>query len=394
MLIYETFIASVRLCGYEQLRYLAQIGMVRFQCVQDVKVTAKQCQWADLLVFVRSAAWLDYKIALENKKRGKRIVYVMDDDLLRIPESYGSYGYYKQASVRRRIRWFLKNCDIFASPSAYLLEKYKGYAGRTVRIEEPCIEKGIAEKKACRPMRISGKDQAKRKLRIGFAGSMDRGSEVTQILEEALIRFYQRHKQEIELEFMGVKPGFAEELALTCHPYEQDYAAYQNKILRLHWDIGLAPMPDTAFHRAKHYNKYIEYASVGCVGIYSNVLPYTQVVQNYWNGILCENTVQGWIDALEWCLYHPKECADIRKNLEMDRRGRFSLAAVSCQFAAQMPELSGCRAGRDRACAVRAYRIMGMLVRGIEFLLRYKGSVPHRLAEKIRIRTGKGRKLK
>lgn len=407
LLVYEQFIASVRLCGYEQLRYLEEKGVIRFQCGLDVKITAKQCQWADIIVFVRSAAWLDYKIALENKKRGKIIVYVLDDDLLHIPVHYASCGYFRQAPVRRRILWFLKNSDVFASPSIYLLEKYIGYAGRTVRIEEPCIKHGMAaEKLYCQKQReqkqeigeqkaAGRKGWANRKLKIGFAGSMDRGSEVTQILQGALVQFYRRHKNEIELEFMGAKPAFAERLGLACYPYEENYTAYQKKMLRLEWDIGLAPMPDTNFHRAKHYNKYIEYASIGCVGIYSNVMPYTQVIRNEENGILCENTVQGWIGALEWCLHHPSECAKMRENLALDME-RFSLSAVSRQFAAQMPELSSYQAGRGRACAVRGYRMVGMLIRGMEFLFRYKSRVPQRLAEKIReckkgVKTGKGR---
>lgn len=378
LLVYEQFIASVRLCGYEQLRYLEEEGRIRFQYGLDTQITAKQCQWADIIVFVRSAAWLDYKLALENKKRGKIIVYVLDDDLLHIPAQYASSGYYKQAPVRRRILWFLKNCDVLASPSVYLLETYKGYSGRAIRIEEPCMKNNMAGIHGNRkPL------QANRKFRIGFAGSIDRGGEVTQMLQEALIRFYRRHKDEVELEFMGTKPEFAQKLGFACYPYEEDYEAYQEKLLRLDWDIGLAPMPDTRFHRAKHYNKYIEYASIGCVGIYSNVMPYTQAIRNYENGVLCENTVSGWIGALEWCLHHPDECANMRKNLESDMEKRFSIASVSCQFAGQMPELFGYQARQSRACAVWAYRITGMLIRAVEFLFRYKSSAPKKLAEKI-----------
>lgn len=379
LLIYEQFIASVRLCGYEQLRYLEQEGKIRFQHGLDTEITAGQCQWADIIVFVRSATWLDYKIALENKKRGKMIVYVLDDDLLHLPAQYASSRYYGQASVRRRIWWFLKNCDVLASPSAYLLKKYKSCAGRVVRMEEPCLKNSVAG-----TYRLAEQDWTSRKLKIGFAGSIDRSGEVAKILQEALVRFYEQHKHEVELEFMGIKPAFAQELGLVCEPYEEDYEAYQKKFLQRNWDIGLAPMPDTSFHRAKHYNKYMEYASIGCVGIYSKVMPYTQVIRSFQNGILCENTVQGWLDALEWCLYHPAECVKIQKNLEQDMERRFSIAAVSYQLAGQMPELFDYQARQNRACAIWAYRITGMLIRGIEFLFRYKSSVFKKLAEKIR----------
>ena len=187
LLIYEQLIASVRLCGYEQLRYLELEGMIRFQHGLDTEITAGQCQWADILVFVRSAAWLDYKIALENKKRGKLIVYVLDDDLLHLPAQYASSRYYEQASVRHRIWWFLKNSDVLASPSAYLLEKYKSCTGRAIRMEEPCLKNEISETNR----QAAGiEDWTSRKLKIGFAGSIDRGGESAEILQEALVRFY------------------------------------------------------------------------------------------------------------------------------------------------------------------------------------------------------------
>ena len=67
---------------------------------------------------------------------------------------------------------------------------------------------------------------------------------------------------------------------------------------RQDFDIGLAPMVPTEFSRYKHYNKFVEYASYGIVGVFSDVEPYTFAIRNGENGLLCENTADAWYEAI------------------------------------------------------------------------------------------------
>lgn len=142
LLLYEEMTASVRLCGYEQLNCLSGTGKLRFRSVRETCLTNELWKWADVLYFVRSSSWLSWKIAVHCRRAGKFMVYVLDDDLLHIVPGNPAEKYYRQKSVQKRILWFLRNCSVFASPSAYLLEKYRGYAGKDVpfvRIGEPCM---------------------------------------------------------------------------------------------------------------------------------------------------------------------------------------------------------------------------------------------------------------
>lgn len=54
-------------------------------------------------------------------------------------------------------------------------------------------------------------------------------------------------------------------------PYEK----YRKKLSELNFDIGIAPLEDTRFNRAKSCLKFYEYAAVGTVTLASNVLPYS-----------------------------------------------------------------------------------------------------------------------
>ena len=49
LLVYEELTASVRLCGYEQLRYLSSAGKLNFRFVRETCLTQELWRWADVL---------------------------------------------------------------------------------------------------------------------------------------------------------------------------------------------------------------------------------------------------------------------------------------------------------------------------------------------------------
>lgn len=384
LLLYEELTASVRLCGYEQLSYLSGAGKLRFQSVRETCLTNELWKWADVLYFVRSSSWLSWKSAVQCRRAGKCMVYVLDDDLLHIVPGNPAEKYYRQKAVQKRILWFLRNCSVFASPSAYLLEKYRGYAGKDVpfvQIEEPYMDGQADAGGGGAPFRQAGKG----KLKIGFAGSADRGADVAQILGDALAEFLDRHGSEAELEFMGTAQNLAQQLGVPCYDYEMDYTRYQKKFYALGWDVGLAPMPESGFHRCKHYNKYLEYGAAGCAGIYSNVAPYTGVIKDKENGILAENTKQAWAEALEWCLENREELQKIRQNVLADLKENYGIAKVSRELLRSVPGLAAFHAKKTGLpVPFGMYRALYPLVRIMEFTDRYGGKMPERILEKIR----------
>ena len=97
---------------------------------------------------------------------------------------------------------------------------------------------------------------------------------------------------------MGAKPEIVDKYNLSYVPYTNSYEEYTEKIRERNWDIGLAPMPFSEFHRCKYFNKYVEYASCGIVGIYSNIEPYTFGIRDKENGLLVNNSPDEWYEAL------------------------------------------------------------------------------------------------
>ena len=218
VLIYDVFIPSVRLCGYEQMKWLEQKGKISFMASDVKQLTEQQCEWADIVMFVRSSTWLEWKIAKRCKKAGKLVLYVLDDDVFEIAPDSLVAAYLNQKTVRNRMQWFIKNSDIFVSPSRHILKKYKNIAKQTVRIEEPCLNENICNTR-----------DNNTKLKIGFAGSVDRTGDVQRILQEAIEEFYKKHRGEVEIEFMGAKIDLVDKLGFVYFPYEEDYGKYQKR---------------------------------------------------------------------------------------------------------------------------------------------------------------------
>ena len=280
-----TFIPSVLLCGHTQLEYLEKQGKLNYKFVISHFTNKKNIEWSDIIVFLRSDSDIDAYVSKIAKKAGKKLIYVLDDDILNVPNYLSSAPYYLLPSTNKNIRTIMSNCDTFLTPSPVLLEKYGKNFKYKFLISEPSLN------------RINKKPKND-KVKIGFAGSIDRAQDLSQILEGAITEIVNKYGDSIEIEFMGAKPEFVDKLNLKHLPYQDGYDAYTAFMAKCNWDIGLAPMPDTEFHRCKYFNKYVEYASFGIAGIYSNLEPYTYGIKDKENGLLVNNTTKDWVDAI------------------------------------------------------------------------------------------------
>ncbi|MBQ0036879.1 MAG: hypothetical protein KBT35_08195 [Firmicutes bacterium] len=280
-----TFIPSVILCGHSQLGYLDKIGKINYKFVISHFINKKNIEWADVIVFLRSDTDLDMYVSKIAKKAGKHLVYVLDDDILNVPKYLSSAPNYLKPSTQRQIKTIMSNCDTFLTTSPVLLKKYGSGFKNAFLINEPSLN------------RIDRKEKNK-KIKVGFAGSIDRAQDLNQILRDTIEKLANKYHDEIDIEFMGAKPKFVDEFNLKHLPYQDGYDAYTAFMSKCNWDIGLAPMPDTEFHRCKYFNKFVEYASFGIVGVYSNLEPYIYGIKDGVNGLLVNNTTDEWFNAI------------------------------------------------------------------------------------------------
>ena len=314
-----TFIPSVLLCGHTQLEYLQKQGKLNYKFVISHFTNKKNIEWADIIIFLRSDSDIDAYVSKIAKKAGKHLIYVLDDDILNVPSYLSSAPYYLLPSTKKNIKTIMSNCDTFLTPSPVLLDKYGKNFKYKYLIKEPSLN------------RIKTKD-TNDKVKIGFAGSIDRAQDINVILKDAITKIVEKYGNSIEIEFMGARPNFIEELNLKYLPYQDGYDAYTAYMAKCNWDIGLAPMPETEFHRCKYFNKYVEYASFGIAGIYSNCEPYTYGIRNNENGLLVNNNTQDWAEGISKLIDDTKLRNNISKTCLKEANEIYALDIVAEEY--------------------------------------------------------------
>jgi hypothetical protein len=81
----------------------------------------------------------------------------------------------------------------------------------------------------------------------------------------------------------------------VLHPMPSpDFLAYTASVQHA---VGLAPVLDSQFNRARSHVKLYDITRCGAAGVYSDVSVYRDNVQHGINGILCPNDEQAWVEA-------------------------------------------------------------------------------------------------
>jgi len=308
LLIYRVLIPSVRLCAHAQLEYLSQLKKISYRYVQESMITYDDMNWANIVVLGRLDSWYELQLAERLKKSGRYLIYIIDDDLLNVPDEVSSSAYYGQDEIRQYILSMIRMSDAIISPSPILLKKYIKDGQFAIQIEEPAIN----------PVNFR-RHLRNQPVKIGFAGSVDRVSDLQSILSNALRDVHDQYGSSVKFEFFGAIPSFADSLNAEIIPYCESYEDYRNILNQREWDIGLAPLPDTPFHACKHYNKFCEYAAAGTVGIFSDEYPYSRLRKFDQCYLLCENTTNAWISSI-------KQLVDNRNLLENYRQKALQIA--------------------------------------------------------------------
>lgn len=109
---------------------------------------------------------------------------------------------------------------------------------------------------------------------------------------------------------------------------ERNYSGYLAKIASRPGDIGLAPLEDHLFNRAKSNIKWLEYSLLGIPGVYSALPPYTECIEHGKTGLLVADLTQ-WEAALSFLIEHPEARlsigqaarAQVEQHFDLNTRG-------------------------------------------------------------------------
>lgn len=89
------------------------------------------------------------------------------------------------------------------------------------------------------------------------------------------------------------------------------WESYLDYCAGLNHAIGLAPINEGIFNRARSINKLFDISRCGAAGIYTNSEPYSTVIDSWKTGVLCEHVKEAWIEAISELI----ENESLRRNI-------------------------------------------------------------------------------
>ena len=323
-------IASVRVGVLEPLAPLVEKGKseVCFKRTMDVKKS--DILWCDILVCVRGSETRTLQIVQTSKRNGRYIIYFLDDDLLNIPENLSCTAYYQDAKIKQNIQQILQLSNKLWVVNPKIAEQYTRYC--------PDFFLGKVPAKFERQESITESETV---MKFIYAGSKDHEANVKAYIAPAVRLICEKYAKRVRFCFVGVDSGIHEFSCVSNYTYFDDYDEYRDFIKKQNFSYGLAVIDKTNFYQCKYYNKYIEYGSMGIVGIFTNSMPYSWVIRDGYNGYLVENTIESWYNILKYVIENTVEQVPaLTKNIYDNLLQEFNREIVSEELEKGIGELS------------------------------------------------------
>jgi len=270
-------------------------------------------EWPDTVIFGRAyASHFDpIKWMKEYQKRGKRVLYDMDDDFWEVAKDNPSV--LVSNAMKDQYEGMIQQADAIITPSNVLAKKFKKYFKKEVFICPNMIDTSLYKERAY------GNDIPI----IGYMGAASHWKDL-QIIGEVLSKLAEKHDFMFSMYGLTGEPfeamayAYRRTLADNTQPEKAPYfksalqfydqlngvrmwhtpfmppELHPTVLSKCNFDIGLAPLEDTVFNRGKSNIKFYEYAGVGTVVLASDVLPYSEEV-NY----RAKNTFKDWYNKIE-----------------------------------------------------------------------------------------------
>lgn len=210
-----------------------------------------------------------------------RLIFFMDDDLLDAGASAGlpwRYRFKLARLVAWRRPWLQRQGVELWVSSPYLREKYAAWGAKLVL-----------------PMPLPSALESRR---VFYHGSASHRAEIhwlRPVLEEVL-----RRDERVSFEIGGGRAVYRLYRGLprvtVVHPMQ--WPAYQATLAWPGRHIGLAPLLDSPFNRARSWTKFFDITRSGAVGIYPPNSVYAEVVRDGVDGLVVDLHEEAWVKTI------------------------------------------------------------------------------------------------
>jgi hypothetical protein len=266
-------------------------------------------------------------------RQGVAVVWDKDDDISATPRPSPAYREYGgRRGVKRgfeRSVEIASTASLMTTPSAHLAGRYRERGVAHVEV----IENHVA------PEHLDGGRTRHQGIVIGITAGGEHGEDFKRLrIDQMLQRLLRAHE--------GVRVvtiGWGHELPESRHVHHPNVPIEQLIAAERTFDIGLAPLADSPFNRARSNVKLKEYAAAGAMWLASPVGPYAGMGEEQ-GGLLVGD--DEWLPALEALLVDADRRRALSERAGAWARGETIRAGAARWQAAYREAVERARAGR------------------------------------------------
>lgn len=346
---------------FKLLSIAKEKGYINIRKCICTQIEATDIDWCDVVLSVRSTSAFEWRLARYCKKLGKYWILMLDDDFLSLDKKYGKDGQGYNPERKTSLKKILKYTDCLLAVNEELAKKYVniGKIKKYALINTPID---------CSNMVKPGAYNEKSK--IVFYVNDGTQNIFNKYIKPLFPILCKELSDKIAIYFISIRPDLKEyegliEIHYVPHMAFEDFLKYMENE---HFDIGLAPLDDIGFSKYKYFNKYVEYTRAGIAGIYSDCDLYRKVVISGYNGILCNNSVDSWIDAISKLVNNHQLRVQIAKNAQKYATEHFTSDKIIDKLICDINELINYKAPHKKSSSIKIFEIKihywGFRIRG------------------------------
>lgn len=267
------------------------------------------------------------KIVDQSRKRGFRLVYEIDDDLLNLPDGHSAANRFSP-EVRSAMEIVISEADAVVVPTEVLKERLSSL-NKNVFILPNALDETLWQP----PTRDMAFDPGKSPINIVYMGTRTHDDDLA-VIAEPMREIKRRYGDQVNLACVGACAGPLPDFAVATDipPAARTYPEFARWFSsQTRFDIAVGPLADTAFNRHKSYLKYLDYGICRLPTVFSDITPYRHAVRHGETGLLVENTTDAWVQALRLLIDHPEERARLADNAFRDVIAHHTLEAQSSE---------------------------------------------------------------
>jgi len=273
--------------------------------------------WCDVAVFCRNCEIKDIPALYELKRKGKKVVYEIDDNFEEIPLATEIGVYHRSFSRLHVLKRFFSLSDITRVYSDRLLQRAVAHGAR------PQLIRSYFDKSIIQGLSRKASDGV---IRVAYPTGRIDDVELEERIFTAVRMVLEKHTGKIEFHLWrkSVPRQLAGVKGVVLNKAVSGYEKFIRSFFQAGFDIGLAPGVNTPFFHSKTNNKYREFGGCGIAGIYSNFPPYSNSVTHEHSGLLVGSSTEEWVAAIERLVSDENLRASIAKSAANDVFGNYS----------------------------------------------------------------------